>query len=121
MIGRQSEIQKINNYHSKKRQQFINNYRQKKETTMKDLCCSMDVNYQDYLDFKNPFNFLKKIEEPQKMKKMEELKKIEDKDSAQYRTILNKLENKRINAVNNYKEERDFQNIIDSCFKNLNI
>ena len=113
----QSEIQKINNYHSKKRQQFINNYRQKKETTMKDLCCSMDVNYQDYLDFKNPFSFLfktNKIEDPKKMKKMEELKKIEDKYNAQYLTILNEIENKRINAVNNYKEQRDIQNIIDS-------
>ena len=39
---------------------------------------------------------------------MEELKKLEDKYSAQYITILNEMNNKRINAVNNYIKQREF-------------
>ena len=39
---------------------------------------------------------------------MKELKKLENKYNAQFNTILNEMDNKRINAVNNYIKQREF-------------
>ena len=56
----QSEIQKMNNYLINKKNQFKNNYQQKKNRTIKDLCSSMDINYEEYLDYTNTNPFKKK-------------------------------------------------------------
>ena len=106
----QSEIQKMNNYLINKKKQFNNNYQQKKNRTIKDLCSSMDINYEEYLDYTNTNPFKKKKFDfyfsPEN--KMKELKKLENKYNAQFNTILNEMDNKRINAVNNYIKQREF-------------
>ena len=106
----QSEIQKMNNYLINKKKQFNNNYQQKKNRTIKDLCSSMDIDYEEYLDYTNTNPFKKKKFDfyfsPEN--KMKELKKLENKYNAQFNTILNEMDNKRINAVNNYIKQREF-------------
>ena len=106
----QSKIQKMNKEHIKKKEQFRNSYQQKKNTTIKDLCFSMDINYREYLDYTNTNPYKKKefffYLTPKN--KMEELKKMEDKYNTQFITILNEMDNERINDVNNYIKQREF-------------
>ena len=103
----QNEIQKINNYYSKKKNKFTNNFNQKIDPTIKDLCLSMDVDYQEYLDFKNS----KEIDFFFKEAQLEEIKKMEDEYYDQYWLIIDKIDKERINTVNNYKKKRDNKKI----------
>jgi len=109
----QFEIQKINNFYNNKKQQFMINYQQKKDTTIKDLCLSMGVDYQKYLNY-IPIIILPEFKGIKNKcfhnkTNIEQIKELEEKYNAQYVAILNEIEKERFTAINNYKKQRNFQ------------
>ena len=107
----QSEIKKINNSYENKKLYFIKKFQQKIQTTMKNLCDSMDVDYQSYLYFKNPFSNKNSFDYNYQIEKKKKLKELEDKYNAQYNDVLRLIENERINIINEYKKQRDFKKV----------
>ena len=96
----QSKISEINGYYFDESCDLSNQYKDKINTILENYCNYQGKNYQEYLKNKNNVWFLP-------IKKMEE--KLYNQFDAQCNSFYNEIENKRNNAINNYKSQRDLQ------------
>lgn len=97
----QTKIKEIKDYYWNKQLHFINQYKIKKDTILRNYCSSEGYDYQYYLDNKYKKKHIFGRDNIKKIKNME------DKLNQQYWEFLDLIENNKNNAITNYKNQRN--------------
>ena len=103
----QSKINEINNYYSNKKKEFIKQFQIKKDTILENYCKSKNLNYQEYLEYKNMDSIFLILLGFGDIKEMDA--KLDTQFKGQYETFLKEIENKKNKTINYYKNKRDIE------------